>query len=473
MGMISDFDLALKRSLRNIHDFSERMLRFVPSIQQADLFDLVQFETFAPIEHLKKRIAVKSGNGPGKTAASTVVMLFRLLQKCNNKGMITAPTRRQVQDVWISELTKRVVAAPVELQRMLDIQATRIRVRGFPKWEIQTATSVKPENLQGVHDEGLTILTDEASGIERKIWPALKGTTTQPENLLVAIGNPNERDTEFFDMFNKDVELYHTLTWNSAESPNVDPAHIEYMRQEYGEESDIYRIRVLGEFPLESANVVIRYEDLLYATRQTGFNQCLMMQPPGEVGQQRKQFGIDLARFGGDESIVVARFNSSMVGMRKFHKKEPSEVVQSAFEWCRELGWDEDSVVYCVDAGGMGQGVLDQFYSAGKNVHEFHTQGKPRNQNRFHDKMTEAYWQLRLMTRSRRIHLKEDDGAFQQLVSRQYRYQKNRFGKEAYRLESKDEYLTRLGTDDFQSPDRADAIAMAFYPYASTGIITA
>ncbi len=99
MALLSDFDLALKRSLGNIHDFSERMLGFDSTHQQKDLFDLVQFETFAPIERIKKRIAVKSGNGPGKTAASTVVMLFRLLQKVNNKGMITAPTRRQVQDV--------------------------------------------------------------------------------------------------------------------------------------------------------------------------------------------------------------------------------------------------------------------------------------------------------------------------------------------------------------------------------------
>ena len=470
MPILSDFDIALKRSLSNIHDFSKRFLTFDANKQQAQLLDLIQYETFAPLDHIKKGIFLKSGNGPGKTATSIPGVLFRLLQKCNNKCFITAPTRRQVQDVWISEFTKWVSLAPVDFQRMFDIQASRVRVKGFPKWEIQTATSVRPENLQGVHHENLTIMVDEASGIERKIWPALKGTITQPGNLLIGIGNPNERDTEFFDIFNRDAHLYHTLTWNSEDSPNVDRAHIDKMIAEYGIDSDVYRVRVLGEFPLESANVVIRYEDLLHACRKTSFNECLNRQAPGEHGQ-RKQFGIDLARFGGDESVVVARFNSSMVGYRRYPKWEPSDVIADAFKWQRELGWADDSTVYCVDAGGMGQGILSQLYDAEKFVHEFHSQGKPRNTSRFHDKITEAYFQLRLMSRTKSLHLKEDDVMFQQLVGRQYRFQKNRFGKMAFRLESKDEYLARVGTEEFTSPDRADAAAMAFYPYASSGLL--
>lgn len=468
---VSDFDIALKRALTNIHEFAERIMRFKSTPQQDELFDLIQFETFAPLDLVKKGIFVKSGNGTGKSAASAIGMLFRVLQKANNKVLVTAPTKRQVQDVWISEFTKWVSQAPVELQRMLDIQASRVRVRGFPKWEIQTATSIRPENLQGVHHEQLSILADEASGIERKLWPALKGTLTQPDNLLVGIGNPNDRDSEFFDIFNKDAHLYHTRTWNSEDSPNVDPKHLEKMALEYGKESDVYRVRVLGEFPRESANVVIRYEDLLRACRVTPFNSMLNVTPNNETGQT-KQFGIDLARFGGDESVVVARFNSAMVGIRHYPKWEPDDVIADAFTWQRQLGWTNESTVFCCDAGGMGQGVLNMFYSSDKMVHEFHSQGTARESTLYHDRITEAYFQLRAMSRSRAIHLKEDDVAFQQMVSRQYRYHTNRWGKSAFRLESKDEFLKRLGTEEFTSPDRADAIAMAFYPYARGGMTT-
>lgn len=453
----------LNRCLGDIHRFSREILHFTPTKQQAQLFDLVQYETFAPPELRKKGICVKSGQGPGKTAAVTVCAGFRLLQRVGSRGLVTAPTMRQAQDIWVSEFQRRISKGRFELGQMLDIQIKKIRVRGFPKWEINTATAVKPENMQGVHEENLTVIVDEASGINRKIWNTLKGTLTQPGNLLIAIGNPNDRDTEFFDMFNKDAALYHCLTWNAEESPNVDRKHIQRMADEYGRDSDVYRVRVLGEFPNESPNVVIRYEDLLHACRHQPFLKAFQYIQSMDGGP-RKQIGIDLARFGSDESVIVARYNSAMVCKHQFSKREPSDVVEAAFRIQNELGWGNDTI-YCVDAGGMGQGVMSKFYEAGKIVHEFHSGGTPYETKAYADAITEAYFHLRQMTRSRTIHLKEDMNAFQQLVSRQYRYKEGLFV-----LETKDEFLLRVGTEEFSSPDRADAVALAFYPHAAASM---
>lgn len=463
---MSRFLRELDKSLGDIHKFSRDILRFKPTKQQAQLLDLVQFETFAPVSERLKGIAVKSGQGPGKTAICTVAGLFRLLQSPGRLVLVTAPTRRQVEDIWVAELNRRVSGGQSGLQQLLDIQKQKIRVKGFKKWEIATATSVKPENVQGYHDPALTVIVEEASGIERKIWGTLKGTITGAENLLIAIGNPNDRDTEFFDMFNKDKQLYHRLTWNAEESPNVDKKHIERMAREYGRDSDVYRVRVLGEFPTESPNVVIRYEDLLYACREMLFLKAMMSQTPYDGGP-RKQFGIDLARFGGDESVIVPRYNSAMVGMRQFSKREPADVIRHAFEWQRELGWDDSSTVYCIDAGGMGQGVLHMFYENNKRVFEFHSNGTPSEPQVYKDRITEAYFHLRLLSREHLLHLKEDQNTFHQLVSRQYRYDQGLF-----RLESKDEFLKRVGTEEYTSPDRADAVALAFYPHACGGIDT-
>jgi len=444
------------------------MMRFEPTKQQAQLFEKVQFETFAPVDQLKKGIYVASGQGPGKTAATTVCAAFRLIQAKDSLIVVTSPTAVQCQDIWIGEFRRRIGKAVPEFQRLFDISNRKVTYCGRESWGIRTRTASQDSKAQGYHEQNMTIIADEASGIPRSMWQVFKGTLTQPGNLLIGVGNPNDRNTEFFDAFNKDAHLYHTLNWSSEDSPNVDKAHIKKMEAEYGRDSDVFRVRVLGQFPLESPNVVIRYEDLIHAFRHTSFLSFFLTHTAQE-GRDVRQFGIDLARFGGDESVICARINSAVVGYRYYSKKEPADVLLEAMAWQHELGWPDNGTVYCVDAGGMGQGCMIELYRKRKRVFEFHSQGTPSNADMFHDAITEAYFQLKYLTRQRVIHMKEDLQLLFQLVNRQYRYDNE--GK--FRLESKDEYKDRTESEEYTSPDRADAVALAFYPYAGGGLASA
>lgn len=459
---IGRFNAAMKAAQSDILKFC-RILNFVPTRQQELLLMEVQRQTFCAHEHRKKGIVCKSGQGPGKTKFAVVAAQWRTLQAMNEQTVVTAPTMRQVKDVFMTELSKTVAKADPDYQRCLKIGTTKANYFGMKDWKIATATSTRPENLQGYHSAGMTIIVDEASGIQRPIWQTIKGTTTGPENLIIAIGNPNDRDTEFFDMFGKDIANYSTHTWSAEDSPNVSRKHIADMEREYGRESDVFRVRVLGEFPRENPNAVIRYEDLLWCCEQAGFAQCFRTLAPTDDYKEgpTRQFGIDLARFGGDEGVIVARYNSAVIGQRVFVKKDPAEVIRAAFQWQKDLNWTDEQARYCCDAGGMGQGAMHLFYENDKRVFEFHSQGSPFEPQIFHDAITEAYFTLRKLTRARAIHLKKDSTTFNQLVSRQYRYTDGKF-----RLESKDEFLVRVGTEEYASPDRADAHAMAFYPYA-------
>lgn len=421
----------------------------------------VQFETFAPVEQTKKGIFIASGQGTGKTAATGICAVWRALQVRNAMVLVTAPTARQVQDVWIGELRRRIADCPWEFQRKFDIQMKKVTIEGVEGWGIRTATGNREENLQGYHDKQLTVIVEEGSGIPRAIWQPLKGTLTQPNNLMIAIGNPNDRNTEFFDAFYKDAHLYHTEHWSAEDSPNVDRKHIARMEAEYGRESDVFRVRVLGLFPNEDPNVIIRFEDLLHAVRQVQFFDAFMMRQPRE-DVEAKQIGIDFARFGSDESVIVARWNSAMVRILYFNKKEPSDVISAAFQLQQQLGWTDDETVYCADAGGMGQGVMHRFYESGKRIFEFHSGGTPFEPLLFKNAITEAYWHMREMTRKRLIHLKEDQMMFNQLVTRLYYYKEG-----LITIEDKDEYMDRVGREEFTSPDRAEATCLAFYPYAS------
>ena len=468
MAGFSAFERLLADCRTNIHRFVREILRVKPTEQQDKLFELVQYETFAPVEQRKegKGIFVASGQGTGKTLGTGCVAAFRTVQERGSLTLATAPTQRQVEDQWISEFERTIANSHPEFRPKWRIDKKKVTFAGMNKWGIITATSNRPENVAGYHQNNMTVIVDEAAGIERPIWQTLKGTLTQAHNLLLAIGNPRTRDTEFFDAFHKDIRLYHTLNWNAEESPNVNRAHIKKMEEEYGRDSDVFRVRVLGLFPNEDPNVVIRFEDLLHACRETKFIYHFQKQHPQEESVVR-QFGIDLARFGSDESVIVARIGMAEVGKKYFSKCEPADVIAYAFDWQRQLGWEDDRTWFCVDAGGMGQGVMTLFRDSGKQWFEFHSQGKPFEPNTFKDGITEAYFNLRMLTRQRCLHLKEDQQTFSQLVNRQYRYDQGLF-----RLESKDEYLVRVGTEEYTSPDRADATALAFYPYASSGMTT-
>ena len=436
---------------------------FRASSQQEDLFDLVQYETFAPYHLTKKGIFVRSGQGPGKTAATAVCAAFRLFQAKNAELVVTSPTARQCQEVWVNEFRKRLEYGHPGLKQRLKIGNRKILVNGKASWSIKTATATREENAQGYHNKNLTVIADEASGIGRGIWRVFKGTLTEPGNLLIGIGNPNDRDTEFFDAFNKDAHLYHTLAWSAEDSPNVDPDQIRKMEEEYGRDSDVFRVRVLGEFPIEAPNVVIRYEDLAFACQSTVFTEFFQRETPAEKGRTTRQIGIDLARFGSDESVIIPRMNSAMIGMRKFSKREPVEVLENAMAWQRDLGWPDNGTTYCVDAGGMGQSAMATLYRNKKHVYEFNSNGTAFDTRQFANCATEAYFILRNLTRNRAIHLKNDQQMFSQCVQRQYFYNKDN----KFELESKDDFLKRVSLEEYTSPDRADALTLAFYPYAS------
>lgn len=463
----SSFLDRLNRCRTDLHRFSREIMLFEPTGQQSELFDRVQFETWGPMSERLRGIGVASGQGCGKTSAGAVIAAWRLLQARGAKVVITAPTMRQVRDIWMGELDIRVNNADPELRKFIKVTSTNATVCGDRSWKLLTMTSSRPENVQGQHRSRMTIIADEASGIERPIWPTLKGTLTEPDNLLIATGNPNERDTEFFDMFHKDLGLYHTLNWSSEDSPKVDKANIEKLAAEYGRDSDIFRVRVLGLFPRENAQSVIRYEDLLYACRHKVKAEAMRTPTSIENGRPTKQIGIDLARFGGDESSITVRYNSAVLMTKHFMGAEPIDVLAYAMDLQKQLNWRNEDTVYCVDAGGMGQGVMKVLYNAGKRVFEFLSNGTPFETNIYKDQITEAYFALRHLTRKKELYIVRDDKTFNQLVSRQYRYDKDLF-----RLESKDEFIERIGRYDFNSPDRADSMVLACYPHSRMQMIT-
>ncbi len=433
----------------NIFEFC-RALNFIPTWQQAMLLKAVQDG--------HRRIAVKSGQGPGKTTATAVVGLWRALRNVNGLVIVTAPTMRQCKDIWLVEARRRMEKANPMLKKFVKITKTKIEIGGKPDWGVKLVTATREENAQGYHEEHLTVIGEEASGIPRELVTQFKGTLSNPDSLFILIGNPNTRDCSFFDCFHSMRQQWHTLTFNAEGAPHaiVDPQRNLDLADEFGKDSDVYRIRVKGEFPYMDPNCVMSSEDLEKCSDPTDMIRCSMLSRHKDFGGGRaRQFGIDFSRYGGDESCIYQRSGNAIAAWHKFSHTDPSIVTNLAFKMQMDHKWKDKNTLYVPDAGGMGQGIMHKFHDAGKNVIEFHNGGVAIDSEQFANKITEAWFHMARLVKAINCNIPNDNRLIQQLSTR--RYYTNRKGKLI--LETKDEYMKR----GYESPDRGDGCVLAFY----------
>lgn len=426
-------------------------LNFTPHWQQCQLFDVVQLESTMPVEQRKKQIAVKSGQGPGKTAAATVIALWRTWRAFQAVTFITAPTQHQVRDVFLAECRRWIQNAHPIVKQVIEVTKTRVVFNRNPNWGIWTVPASRPEAFAGRHEKHMTIICDEASGIETEIMQTIQGTLTNADSLWLNISNPTSRQCYFYEFFTRNRERTHCITFNAEETPESEHFSKDAQRKiaaEYGRHSDVYAVRVLGEFPGVDPNAVMGIEDLEACTK-TNKLQCV------REARHIRTIGIDLARFGSDESVIVMRSGNAVVRWEWFVKQEPVDILKRAVLWQKEAGWANESCWFIVDASGLGEGAIYWLYEdSGRQVFEFKGAGKS-TETEFENKITQAYFQLGRKVRQRCIYLPDDNHMLRQLSSRVYKF--NPRGK--IMLEPKEQYVKRLD----HSPDRADAVVLAFY----------
>lgn len=435
----------------DIYKFCQ-VFRFEPTFQQREVFDAVMDAAYG---RGPKRIAVKSGQGPGKTTAAAIVGLWRCIRNHGALTVLTAPTMEQCKENFLKECRRLHGEADPIIQRLFEVTKTRVIFAGMHDWGIKLKASTKPENAQGKHDDFLSIIIDEMSGVDRAVIEQYEGTMTNEDALLLGLGNPNTRDCAFFDCFTSQRSKWKCITLNAEESPIVSKENIEYIAQKYGRDSDVYRVRVLGEFPLMDPNCVMSIEDLEACTKNDMLACALIATKRGSVYEVAKQFGLDFARFGDDENVSYRRSGLAIVEALIMRKTDPSMLIAGAFRQQHAAHWTDAQTVYVPDAGGMGQGAMNLFYSSRKNVYEFSNNARPRDTKQYDNKITEAYFRLQSLVKAHRCYLPNDPLLLQQLSTRQYFITKDSLME----IETKDDYKKR----GFPSPDRAEACVQTFY----------
>jgi len=448
-------------------------LKFVPNHQQKELLDAYNE---AVMGRGKPKIACRAGKGPGKTKVTAVIMTHWSLTHPDSALIVTAPTFRQCQGVWLSEAKATIysVNADPRIGELFNFVGKGFGILGAKpaEWGCQLITALSKEAFQGLHRKYIAFLEEEASGVKADISNAIKETLSNAKGtyLHVRIGNPNSRLCAFFDSFHSEKSQWKCLHWNTEETEETEyfsRRRNKEIEDEFGKNSDIYRISVRGEFPNLDPNCLISGDDLDICCTKDALANTMKNNP-----DQKKQIGVDLARYGGDECVCIWRQGGIMFEMWA-DKTDPNNAIDKAVFGQNQYGWANDDCTYAVDTSGMGEaavGMLGDQRRMGRKVHEFYSQNTATESDKYCDKITEAWCLFAKLVKKHEVYLGEtlDKKLKNQLTTRRYVVDR-KTGR--IKIESKDEYAknnqdAENGTLG-KSPDRADALVMAFYKYAT------
>lgn len=438
----------IKRQLRRYRDEPAKFVREVLSVEP----DLWQAEALSALAN-SNRVAIRSGHGVGKTALESWAILWFLFTRPFCKVPCSAPTIRQLYDILWSELSKWIKRSPM-LEDLFIWSKTKLVMKAAPeRWLAIARTAARPENMAGFHDDHLLFVLDEASGIDDAIFEAIEGALTGSDNKLLICGNPTRNSGFFKRAFYEDRELYTTLKVSSIDSGRVSDDYCQRLIKQYGADSDVVRVRVLGEFPKTEADGLIALELVEAATNRE----------PVYLGEL--VIGVDPARFGDDETVIQPRIGNTALEFEHYRKADTMTTCGRVLHKTQELmkRFNIQSATINVDEGGLGGGVVDRLREVlrEKNLHvtvNGCNNGSKARDSTYANFVTECYFALRDRLADGEIILPRDDELTAQLTTRKYLLT----SADKFILEDKKTYKKRVG----RSPDRADALALAFAPVA-------
>lgn len=401
-----------------------------------------------------RRIAIKSGHGVGKTALLAWIIIWWLVCFHPARAACTANTANQLSDVLWGEIDKWLRRMPEELRELLDYKSDKVEFREDPKATYavaRTARREQPEAFQGIHQKNMLFIADEASGIDDIIFEVGRGAMSSEGAKTILTGNPTRTSGYFYDAFHKNRGLWSTMTVPCSVSSQVSSSYIEECKEEYGEDSNMYRVRVLGEFPVEGDDTIIPLHLCESAVnRDVGVIDSVSV------------WGLDVARFGDDRTALAKRRGNHLLEPLKFWKNKDTMQVCGLIsnEWNETPKSERPEIIY-VDAIGLGAGVADRLNEVGLPAYAVNVAEVPAVGDKFMRLRDELWWSGREWFRSMQVKIPKDDRLIGELSLPTYSFTSG--GK--IKAESKEEVKKRTarGAGDLgKSPDLADAFLLTF-----------
>lgn len=391
----------------------------------------------------ERRISVRAGHGVGKSTVCSWALIWHACTRYPQKAVVTAPTSAQLFDALFAELKSWVNKLPDVLRESFEVFSDRIVLKGAPESSFisaRTSSSERPEALAGVHSENVLLVVDEASAVPEPVFEAAAGSMSGHSATTILISNPTRNSGLFYKTHHDLASDWCRMHVSCRDNPLVSADFIKQIAATYGESSNAFRIRVLGEFALADDDTLIP-ADLVDAAAERDVTPS-----PAEP----MVYGLDVARFGTDRTALCKRRGSVVVEIKHWGGLDLMQTVGAVVNEAKR----DDPAEICVDTIGLGSGVADRLREMGLNVRDVNvaeSSAMNPNANRLRD---ELWLAVKDWLATRAVKIPKDETLRHELVAPRYSFTSS--GKVV--VESKDGMKKR----GMRSPDLADALCLTF-----------
>ena len=362
-----------------------------------DLAKDVEERGFTGVQAVKPIMySVSSGHGIGKSAMVAWLILWIMSTRPFCKGVISANSYVQLRTKTWSELSKWLSLSMNSHWFTINSSSGSMSIHHVDykeTWraDAQSSDEHNSEAFAGLHAATSTpfYILDEASGIHSKVYEVSEGGMTDGEPMHFSFGNPTRGSGRFFE--------------------NMMGKH---------------RHRYNRRF-IDSRDVAIT----------------------------NKVMGVDVARFGSDQSVIWLRQgrDAESQGM---HSYRGVDTMTLASEISRIASEKKPDAIF-VDGGGVGGGVVDRSRQIGLEIIEVNFGGKA-SQSGYANMRAQMWGNLKDAIKDG-IRLPDNEDLVRDLTGVEYSYNL----RNDIQLEKKDD-MRKRGLD---SPDLADALALTYaYP---------
>jgi phage terminase large subunit len=464
-------------------------------------------------------VAVKSCNAVGKTFIASRCVVAFLSLKPGSIVITTAPTWRQVKDVLWREIRTCIKTSSFKLT---DAQVNQVGLDVADDWFAVGLSTTNAEKFFGYHADDVLVVIDEASGVEEQIYVGVDAVTPNRNAHVLMIGNPTNPDGRFGDSFNgQQSKLVKKFTISAFDSPNFVANNIRTVDQllevfsppddvdvldhmmgvrdslilpnpnliepttayrrylQWGPESPEWESLIMGEFPSQAERSLIPL-NLIYKSidvwKQMDYIDKLKTKDPKAWNEYKKHpewsidttgelnYGLDVARYGTDKTVLFAKRGGFVQPAQVWAKLDTVITAQRVVD---SLSIEDWNAVIKVDDTGVGGGVTDNLQHMAADNPNYHYRTIPVNFGagtafplKFFNIRAEMFWNLRQQFIKHTIAIPDDDDLRQELAA--IRFEMVGKDNQIIKIEAKDDTKKRLG----RSPDRADALALAFFNMA-------